>query len=99
MVHIVVHVLMQHQPGAIGVTLSLRLGAPYSTAPRLEPLFCMYLKLGMVMFLGGCCTDLREIHAVSAEPATQLWIVQRTRYGYFVTYLILRTIYIRQIST
>lgn len=51
MIQEAVHVLM-HWPGGIGVTRSLRLGTPYSTAFRTHPFLCMYLELNMVMSPG-----------------------------------------------
>ena len=78
-----VHVSM-HRPGGIGVTRSLRLGTPDSTASRLDPLFWMYLELDMVMFLGGCCRNLRKYMMYSTQRTTQLWIIEPTRYDYFV---------------
>ncbi len=83
MVQNVVDVLM-YRPGDIGVTRSLRPGTPYTTASRPGPLFCMYLELDMVMFLGVRCTNLRKYILYSAQQAIQPWIVQSTRYDYFV---------------
>ena len=83
MVQNVVDVLM-YRPGDIGVTRSLRPGTPHTTASRPGPLFCMYLELDMVMFLGVCCTNLRKYMLYSAQQAIQPWIIHPTRYDYFV---------------